>query len=292
VWKGSGVAPLDLATLSLDELAHETGVPAATIAAWERAYGFPEPVRELDGRVAYPRDAVRQVMHAARVHAEGAPLVEAIADAVHSVAPWRPVEPSVFAAVREGLGGVVVRTMTKRSLLAVTWAIEDECAERAIAPLLVGAFQTRRFFDRAADRWVALAARARSTCVLATGSDPGIDGVAWIDLAPDAPMSREWSVVCDAVDRPALLTAWELPGQEGVPDLQRRFEAVWTLDPATVRRATRVAASIALKAGAPGAADLVADVSGPPVVARQDHWAADRFHHRVVAYADRIAAHP
>ena len=41
-------------------------------------------------------------------------------------------------------------------------------------------------------------------------------------------MRREWAVVCDAPDHPALLTAWELPGQSAVRDRDRLFEAIWT----------------------------------------------------------------
>ena len=42
-------------------------------------------------------------------------------------------------------------------------------------------------------------------------------GITMVDLPPDAPMRREWAVVCDAPDHPAVLTAWELPGQSGDP---------------------------------------------------------------------------
>ena len=39
-----------------------------------------------------------------------------------------------------------------------------------------------------------------------------------VTLPADAPMRREWAVVCDAPDLPVVLTAWELPGQNDVPD--------------------------------------------------------------------------
>ena len=45
-----------------------------------------------------------------------------------------------------------------------------------------------------------------------------VDRTTFVDLPDDAPMRREWAVVCDAADHPAMLTAWELPGQSTVPD--------------------------------------------------------------------------
>jgi len=35
----------------------------------------------------------------------------------------------------------------------------------------------------------------------------------------------------EAPDYPAMLTAWELPGQSTVPDRLRLFEAIWTVEP-------------------------------------------------------------
>ena len=39
-----------------------------------------------------------------------------------------------------------------------------------------------------------------------------VGGTTFVQLPDDAPMRREWAVVCDAPDYPAMLTAWELPG--------------------------------------------------------------------------------
>ena len=60
-----------------------------------------------------------------------------------------------------------------------------------------------------------------------------------------AALNREWAVVCDAPDLPACLAAVERPGQEDVPDADRLFDAVWTVDPRVVRDASRVAAALA-----------------------------------------------
>jgi DICT domain-containing protein len=66
-----------------------------------------------------------------------------------------------------------------------------------------------------------------------------------VALPQEAPLNREWIVVCDAPDLPACMVAVERPGQEAVRDSRRRFEALWTVDPRVVRNAARVAAALA-----------------------------------------------
>lgn len=58
-------------------------------------------------------------------------------------------------------------------------------------------------------------------------------------------MQREWALACDAPDLPACVAGWELPGQDGKQDGHRAFEAVWSVDPAVVRSAARIATSLA-----------------------------------------------
>ena len=110
-----------------------------------------------------------------------------------------------------------------------------------------------------------------------------------VDLPQDAPMRREWAVVCDAPDYPAMLTAWELPGQSTVPDRLRLFEAIWTVEPGAVRDAARACAQTAQQLGHPQAAPLLyelADNPAPPPVALLQ---ATSLLNRVVAYVDRPA---
>ena len=63
-------------------------------------------------------------------------------------------------------------------------------------------------------------------------------------LPRDAQLNREWLVVCDSPDLPAFLTAVERPGQ-AAGSTDRRFEALWSVDPVVVRDASRVAAALA-----------------------------------------------
>ena len=87
-----------------------------------------------------------------------------------------------------------------------------------------------------------LALLARSTHVFAD-FPPGAsdeDDLQLVTLPERSPLLREWAVVCDATEAPIALTAWEVPGQVGVPELRRVFEATWTMVPSLVREAARV----------------------------------------------------
>jgi len=51
-----------------------------------------------------------------------------------------------------------------------------------------------------------------------------------VRIPADAPLRREWFMVCAAPDYPAFVSAWEFPGQPGVPDARRRVEVLWSVD--------------------------------------------------------------
>ena len=91
-------------------------------------------------------------------------------------------------------------------------------------------------------------------------------------------------MVCDAVEAPIALTAWEVPGQVGVPDLHRVFEATWTMVPHLVREAARVCAAAADDADGPA---LVEALTAPATTAAADPVLAAAFFNRAVAYLDR-----
>jgi DICT domain-containing protein len=114
--------------------------------------------------------------------------------------------------------------------------------------VLFAAFQRDRFYRQAQARWWELARTARTAVVLADfgGSDTAQRdrGVIRVHLPEEAPMRREWSLVCDAPDHAAALAAWELPGQVDVPDRDRVFECLWTLDPREVRDAALACAHL------------------------------------------------
>lgn len=108
-----------------------------------------------------------------------------------------------------------------------------------------------------------------------------------VDLPAGSPMTREWSLICLSPDLPAALAAWELPGQEGVPDGDRLFESLWTLDPKAVRDAARCAARLVAFLGHDTTGALAdADDPRPPAAVPLEQ--GTRLFNRVLAYVDRV----
>jgi hypothetical protein len=122
-----------------------------------------------------------------------------------------------------------------------------------------------------------------------TGSTEPGGGASLVHLPDDAPMRREWVVVCDAPDYPAMLVAWELPGQSTVPDRQRLFETIWTTEPGPVRTAARTCAQVALQLGRTEAAPLLYELAGNPPPPPSELAKAMGLLNRVVAYVDGAA---
>ncbi|HEX2893855.1 MAG TPA: DICT sensory domain-containing protein [Marmoricola sp.] len=275
--------------LTIGDLATETGLTPAVLRMWETRHGFPKPHRLPSGHRRYTRedaDLVRQVL---RRRDAGIRLDVAIAEAVGTTAPSAP---SVFAEIRRRHPALGPHRLRKSTLLAVSWALEDEFCARADRPVLFGAFQEERFYRAAAPRWRELARVARSTMVLGDFEAPEEfprGGPIPVPLPADAPMRREWTVVCDAPDLSACLTAWELPGQTAVADRDRLFESLWTVDPRAVRDAARVCARVAQTAGVPEAQALLHHLADEPPAVMTDIAGATVLMNRVVAYVDRLS---
>src|SRR4051812_44767786 len=206
---------------------------------WETRYGFPRAERLPSGHRRYPARTVDEVTEVLRRRDAGARLESAVSavSAASTVAGPGPIVPSVFADLRARHPELQPRTLRKATLLALSWAIEDECCARAQQPWLFGTFQEERYYRQAQTRWRDLARTARGCWVLAGFPPDPCPAVTRaglpveIALPADSHLTREWSVVCLARDFPAALAAWELPGQHDVAQDDRLFEAVWTLEP-------------------------------------------------------------
>ena len=114
-------------------------------------------------------------------------------------------------------------------------------------PTLFAGFQQERFYRQSRERWKELARTARVAVIFADfGESSGPDASpVTIRIPADAPLLREWFIVCAAPDYPAFISGWEFPGQIGVPDDQRRFEVLWSVDPPAVRDAALICAQMA-----------------------------------------------
>lgn len=294
-------------SLSIGDLAERTGVSAATLRVWEARHGFPVPHRLESGHRRYDDDHVAVIQDVVRRRDSGVRLDVAIEQSMAarrtSSGPVAgrsttaaPMAPSVFACLRRGYPALTPQRLTKRTLLGLSWAIEDEFASRAQQAHLFGAFQRAQHFESAAARWNDLARTASSTFVFADFEDSSrhVRGgrPARVSLPGDHPMSREWSVVCDNDDLAVALSAWELPGQHDVPDSQRIFESIWTIERAAVRDAARVCAGVAAELGVGGAGEVVDDLAEPLVDMTPDLGQVTSLFNRAVAYVDGRVRRP
>jgi DICT domain-containing protein len=273
------------AALTIGDLAHRTGVPISTLRSWEKRYGFPEPSRQPGGHRRYNEGDVDAVLDVLARRRGGLSL----AAAVHRAEVPQVRSGSVFADLRRLYPLLRPQVLSRRTLVSMSHAIEDECAARAADPVLFGGFQRERFLRASYDRWLELARTARCAVVFADVADPAPPrrGVpVEVVIPPESPLNREWLVVCDAVDLPACLVAVERPGQDSDRPTGRTFEAVWSVDPQVVRDASRIAAALADELR-PGWQD-VADLPPPPDPpgASEDLYRATLLFDRMVAYID------
>jgi len=270
--------------MSIGELSERTGVAAATLRSWEHRYGFPVPTRQGGGHRRYDARQVALVALVARLRRSGLPVLSAITTARESAV--RPAR-SFFAALREADAGLRSHTLGKPALNAVTSAIEDECLAQARRPVLIGAFQRARYFRQSEARWRELARTAERSVVFADFDAPGapVAHLAEVPLPADSPVRREWVLVCDAPGFSACVAGWELPAPPGSADRDRRFETVWTLDPGSVRAATKVGIALLQKSDPGLAAALAASLSPGSGSASPELQRATALFGRIVDYA-------
>lgn len=270
--------------LAIGELAERTAVPAATLRSWEARYGFPRPQRLEGGHRRYDPGDVALVAEVLRQRAAGMSLEAAIGRATSRSAE---TEPSVFAGLRRRQPDLLPQVVRKRTLLALTRAMEDEYCARAEQAMLFVSFQRQRYYRHSRERWNELARTASVAVVFADFTGPPAPGASLLEVPvpASAPLRREWTLVCEARDYPACLTAWEFPGQDGTAEADRRFEVLWTLSPRAVRDAATICAQLA-ELFSPGlrlADRLPAD---PPPPASADLQQATGLLGRMISYLD------
>ncbi|MGK2948101.1 MAG: DICT sensory domain-containing protein [Acidimicrobiales bacterium] len=266
-------------------MAARTGVSVSVLRAWEARHGFPEPERLLSGHRRYPEAEVDRILQVVAERRAGRTLEAAITAVRHSVtdAPAGLPQPgdrhrSIFAGLRRARPDLHALPLGRRTMLALSQAIEDEARAHADRPHLIAAFQTRTAYEAAHDRWADLSATAAATIVLADFPRSRRRGaVLEVGIPVGDPLRREWSVVCDAPGSAALLAGWER--SDG------RFEAIWTVDAHAVRLASDLGRGLA----AHHAPRL--DLGPAPAAVHDDPAAAvvrsAAVTRRVVAYLDR-----
>ncbi len=236
----ASVANTDLTTA---QLAERTGLSAGTLRMWETRHGFPDPSRLPGGHRRYSVADVERVREVLRLRDQGLSLPAAIERArTRRHAP----AVSVFAGVRRRRPDIAPTVLPKPAVLALSRAIEDEYCARAADGVLVGCFQRERFYRRAEHRWRELARTAHLAVALADFARPAEPAGAPVEvpIGGHHALAREWAVLISAEGLQACLAAWEQPADAEVGDADRRFEVLWSFEPAVVADAVTVAAEL------------------------------------------------
>jgi MerR family transcriptional regulator, light-induced transcriptional regulator len=229
--------------LSIGDVVRATGLTEATLRAWERRYGFPQPQREPSGHRRYAAAEMERILAVVAERERGTALPAAI----ERVRLASPGVPSLFAQLRERRPDLQPMTIRKRHLIPLAHAIEEESAARAERSLLIGSFQRERFYRQSEARWRELSQGAECAFVFADFKRARQPAEAPAELPIDSshPISREWALICEAPGHGACMVAWEPPGRSSSGDSAREFELLLSVEPAVVREAAEAAAVLA-----------------------------------------------
>jgi DICT domain-containing protein len=275
--------------LSIKDVASQTGVAAGTIRMWEQRYGFPDPARTSGGYRVYSEDDVDALRRVVAYRHRGLSVPAAIERANENGGPAD--HPSIYAAVAATDHGAQPQMLRKSTLVAMSRAIEHEALAKAVSPILFGAFQQERFYREVQPRYKSLARFSEAAVVFADFdhvSHPE-GGPIEIPIAHEDKLGNEWAVIVDGRGFSACLLAWEVPGipEPGSPDdLNRRFEAIWTVDPFATRRASQVAARLAGRADPELGEELLRKLEDRPLALEQPAPVLTALTNRMVAYLE------
>jgi DICT domain-containing protein len=273
-------------SLAIRDVAEQTGIAAGTLRMWEQRYGFPAPERTSSGYRRYSDEAVATLRRVVELRERGLSVPAAIAQARRDdLATDRPSIFAVLAAAQQP------RLLHKRTLIALSRAIEDEALAHAAAPVAFAAFQEQRFYARVQPRWQAIARLADAVSVFADFDAVGHDGaVHLVPIADGDALANEWVVVVDAPGYAACLVAFEPPDPDaprgGPADRERRFEAIWTVDPEVTRRAAVTAARLVARADVEQGERLLAMLAQRPLAVQSVAPALTTLTNRIVSYLD------
>ncbi len=265
------------------QLAERTGLSPGTLRMWESRHGFPVPARLPGGHRRYAEDDVDLIREVLTLRRGGLSLPAAVA----RVRAGRPSPvASVFAGLRSRRPEVAPAVLPKRAVFALTRAIEDEYCARAAAGILIGSFQQVRHYRRTERRWRELARTSEVAIALAdfpAAAHPR-GGPAEVPVQRRHPLAREWTVVVSASGAHACLAAWEQPAPLPLPDADRRFEVLWSFDPAVVADAVAVVADLLHHLGSPLAPRVAAHRPPEPVGAEAALHHGGALAQRMVTY--------
>jgi len=258
--------------LTIREVTSRTGVEAATLRMWEQRHGFPMPKRLPSGHRRYSHLDVELIRQVTRDRESGMELRAAVENVKRAARGERPVieDDSIYSGLRRRRPDLKSYTLPKSTLISVSHAIEDECSAASRRAMLFGSFQHERFYRAAEARWRDLSASAECAFVLAdfpSLTEPQ-SGPVEVPIDTSEPVGREWLLVYDAPAFGAVLSAWERPGQDDAADGDRRFEALWSVEPELVRDASTVAYGIVERV-APDMVEGIEELLARPIEPQQ-----------------------
>jgi len=274
--------------LAIKEVATRTGLAAGTIRMWEQRYGVPVPARTPAGYRLYSDADVEMLRRAVTFRDRGLSVPAALERARSFGTPTD--RASIFGAVATAVDPLRPQVLRKRTLIAISHAIEDETLARAAGPVVIAAFQTERNYRAVQHRYERIAANAEAAVVFADFAEPRlVEGApAEVPIERDDALGNEWAVVIDAPGYAACLLAWEKPRRRDgtVADGDRRFESVWTIDPRVVRRAALVSCALAARR-CPALAERVEGLLAErPLAAEAPAPGLTALTNRIVAYME------
>ncbi|WP_028058638.1 DICT sensory domain-containing protein [Candidatus Solirubrobacter pratensis] len=230
-------------SLAIKDVAEQTGLAAGTIRMWEQRYGFPEPARTPGGYRVYTRQDVITLKRVVAFRGRGLSVPAALERARAMDAATD--RPSIFGAIASGDSPVRPQRLRRRTMLALSQAIEDEAMARAAGPIVVASFQAEANYRAVEHRYRRLARVADAVAVFARFPELRAerdDHPVEIPVEPADALGHEWAVIVDAPGFGACLVGWETSARAGG---ERVFEAIWTMDAAVVRQGIQVGAVLA-----------------------------------------------
>jgi len=276
---------MDQPGYGISEVSERTQIAIPVLRMWESRFGFPHPQRRANGRRRYSEEDVRRLRQVVRYRESGLSLPAAIEKARGNV----ELPATVFAGLRRRRTDLVPGVLTKRTMLYMSHAIEDEFCARAEPAALFASFQREQFYRSSERRWRDLARTAEFAVVFADfdRKRKPRGAPAELPLAGSDPASREWAIVCDGDGYAACLAGWELPGQEDLPDMQRRFEALWTIEAEVVRDASAVALELTSRSAPELASAAPERLRRPPAPGSEDLRTLVSLTNRMLLYSER-----
>jgi DICT domain-containing protein len=255
---------------------------------WEQRYGFPEPARTPSGYRVYTEQDVVALRRVVAYRSRGLSVPAAL-ERARSL-DGATDRPSIFAALAAGDAPVRPQKLHRRTLIALSRAIEEEAMARAAGPVVIGAFQSERNYRAVEHRYRRLARVADAVGVFADFADPCTDDEnlpAEIPIAAGEALGHEWAVIVDAPGYAACLVGWETPSPD---DGERVFEAVWTMDAPVVRRAAQVGAAIAARSAPDWSERLLAILADRPLAVETPAPGLTALTNRMIGYLDATGA--